>query len=308
MARIPLIVGNWKMNGTLGETLKLITELRHKLPMSTAEVVVAPPFTTIYSAYVVLQETPIKLAAQNGHWESDGAFTGEISMPFLKDIGCSYVILGHSERRQMFGETDEKVSKKVFAALTNELSPIVCVGETEAERKAGRTDAVLEGQIKRCLSGVPMTEWAHVVVAYEPVWAIGTGRTPSPQDIESAIQGIRNWIANKDLRSIEAMETFLTVIHYVVCAFLIIVILLQAGKGADIGAAFGAGGSQTLFGPRGAATFLNKLTAFVAIAFLMTSLGLVVISKHRTAGSVLEKIPASETVPAAPLTMPETQK
>ncbi len=194
--RKPLIVGNWKMHGTLEETLKLITELRHKLPAATvADVAVAPPFTCLYTAHVALQETAILLAAQNMHWETDGAFTGEISGAFLKDAGCSLVLLGHSERRQHFGETDEGVNRKALTALTLELTPVVCIGETWEQRKSGKTESVIETQIKKGLQGIPMTELANVVVAYEPVWAIGTGQTAKTDDVESALHFIRNFIA-----------------------------------------------------------------------------------------------------------------
>jgi len=184
------------MYGTIEETLKMLTELRHKLPEScAAEVVVAPPFTSIYTAYVALQDTPIKLAGQNMHWESEGAFTGEISSSFLKEAGCAYVLIGHSERRQYFGETDETVNKKIQAALAAELVPILCIGETQAQRKAGKTEEVLEQQLKKGLQGVPMSDVKPLVVAYEPVWAIGTGNTAALQDIEQALHFIHNWLA-----------------------------------------------------------------------------------------------------------------
>lgn len=194
--RRALIIGNWKMNGTLEETLKTITEIRHKLPENTAaEVVVAPPFTALYTAHVALQETTIRLAAQNMHWETEGAFTGEVSGVFLKDAGCSFVLIGHSERRQYFGETDEAVNKKALTALTLELTPVVCVGETWDQRKAGKTEAVIETQLKKGLAGIPMSELGNVVVAYEPVWAIGTGQTAKLEDVESALHFIRNLVA-----------------------------------------------------------------------------------------------------------------
>lgn len=191
-----LIVGNWKMNGTIEESLKLLTELRHKLEAGPADVVVAPPFTALYSASIVLQETPVlQLAGQNMHWETDGAYTGEIAAGFLKDVGCSYVILGHSERRHLFGETDEMINKKVLAALTQELIPIFCVGETLEQRQAGKTQGVLEGQIKKGLAGIPMADLKNIVIAYEPVWAIGTGQTAATAEIQEALHFIRNLLA-----------------------------------------------------------------------------------------------------------------
>ncbi|HEX5038493.1 MAG TPA: triose-phosphate isomerase [bacterium] len=194
--RKPLVVGNWKMNGTLEETLKLLTELKHKLPANGAcDVAVSPPFTALYTAQVALHETMLLLAGQNMHWETDGAFTGEVSGTFLKDVGCSFVLLGHSERRRLFGETDEGVNKKALAALALELTPIICVGETWEQREAGKTEAVLEAQIKKGLSGIPMNDLGGLVVAYEPVWAIGTGKTAKPDDVASALHFIRNLVA-----------------------------------------------------------------------------------------------------------------
>lgn len=195
MLRNPLVVGNWKMNGTIEETLNRLTELRHKLPEGSIEVAVAPPHTSLYTAHVALQDTMIRLAAQNMHWEPKGAFTGEVSAVFLKEAGCEYVILGHSERRQYFGETDERINKKILAALAQELAPIFCIGETIEERKAGKTELVLESQIKKGLHGVPMNDLKEMVIAYEPVWAIGTGRVATMEEIGSALHFIRNLIA-----------------------------------------------------------------------------------------------------------------
>ena len=195
MARQTLIVGNWKMNGTVEETLKLITELRHKLPQTATEVVIAPPFTTLYSASVALQDTTIKLAGQDMHWETEGAFTGEVSGYFLKDVGCSHVIIGHSERRQYFGETDEMVNKKIQAAQAQELTPIFCLGETLEQRKAGKTEVVIEGQLKKGLQTIPMNDLKGLAIAYEPVWAIGTGQTPTVEEIGQVHRFIRNFIA-----------------------------------------------------------------------------------------------------------------
>ncbi len=188
------IVGNWKMNGTIEESLKMITELRHKLPEGSPEVVVAPPSTALYSAHVALQDTPIKLAGQNMHWENEGAFTGEISGYFLKDVGCSHVLIGHSERRQFFGETDESVNKKITAALALELTPIFCLGETLEQRNAGKTETVIEAQLKRGLQSLPMSDIKSIIVAYEPVWAIGTGKTPTTEEISAALGFIRNLV------------------------------------------------------------------------------------------------------------------
>ena len=194
----PLVVANWKMNGTVEETLKLITEVRHKLEdQSFVEVAIAPPFTALYSAQIILQETPFKLAAQNMHWETEGAYTGEVSPLFLKDIGCTFVLVGHSERRRYFGETDDTVNRKIQSALTAELIPIFCMGETAEERRAGRTEEVLENQMKKGLRELPMHDIKEIVIAYEPVWSIGTGETASTVQIEAAHGFIRNFLAKK---------------------------------------------------------------------------------------------------------------
>lgn len=192
----PLVVANWKMNGTIEESLKLVTELRNKIEDYTVvEVAVAPPFTALYSVQVVLQETPFKIAAQNMHWESEGAYTGEISPVFLKDVGCTYVIIGHSERRRYFGETDETVNRKIQVAIASELIPIFCIGETAEERRSGKMEAVLERQIKKGLKELQMNDLKELVIAYEPVWAIGTGETATTAQVEQAHQFIRNFLA-----------------------------------------------------------------------------------------------------------------
>lgn len=191
--RKPLVVGNWKMHGTVPECLKLATGLEHhlKAPMDV-DIVVAPPHTALYSIGVALQETQFRLAGQNLHWEEKGPYTGEVAAPFLKDVGCDFVIVGHSERRTQLGETDELVNKKLEAALRNELEPILCVGETAAEREHGETPSVLARQIKRAMAGLHYKDLEHFVVAYEPVWAIGTGQTPTPGQIHEAHHFIRN--------------------------------------------------------------------------------------------------------------------
>ncbi len=189
-----LIVGNWKMNGTIEDTLKLITEIRHKIS-SADEIVVAPPFTALYSASVILQETAVKLAAQNMFWENEGAYTGEVSGVFLKDLECKYVILGHSERRHVFGETDAQINKKLLAAISLELIPIFCIGETLEQREKGQTEAVIESQIKKGLSHIAMSDVETMVIAYEPVWAIGTGKHALPDDIEKGIYAVRHQVS-----------------------------------------------------------------------------------------------------------------
>jgi triosephosphate isomerase len=184
--RRPLIVGNWKMHKTASEAAVFVQRLTELLPASDrVEVAVAPPFTALSAAAQVLGTTSrILLAAQNLHWEDHGPFTGEISAPMLKDLGCRFVILGHSERRQHFGERDDGINKKVRAALRHGLQPILCVGETLAEREADRTEQIVSGQLQAGLRGVSKEEIVLVTIAYEPVWAIGTGRAATaPQAV-----------------------------------------------------------------------------------------------------------------------------
>jgi triosephosphate isomerase (TIM) len=193
-ARRKLIAGNWKMNKTVSEGLALVRELKGlvaALPGERVEVAVAPPFVSLQAVAKELEGSAVKLAAQNCHWEASGAFTGEVSAGMLKDVGCAYVILGHSERRQFFGETDETVNKRVKAVLGAGMLPIVCVGETLAEREANRTLEVVERQVTGGLKGFSAAEVATFVLAYEPVWAIGTGRTATSAQAQEVHQALR---------------------------------------------------------------------------------------------------------------------
>jgi triosephosphate isomerase (TIM) len=193
--RKPLIVGNWKMHGTVGESIKRVTTLKHLLEeVNDIEVGVAPPFTSLYSVSVALSDTTIALVGQNLYWEDEGAFTGEVSGPFLKDVGCDFVLVGHSERRQYFGETDKTVSLKVQAALKSDLVPIVCVGESLALREKGKTLEVIETQMKMAFSEVAMHDFEKLVVAYEPIWAIGTGKNATPAQAGEVHHFIRTWL------------------------------------------------------------------------------------------------------------------
>jgi triosephosphate isomerase len=180
--RRPIIAGNWKMNKTTVEARDLTQKLIPLISgVSGRDIVLAPPFTALQAVAEVIKGTGIGLSAQNMHWEDKGAFTGEISAEMLLDLGCKYVIIGHSERRQSFGETNETVNKKLRQALNKGLLPIVCVGETLNEREAGKANEVIERQITGALKGVTAAEMQKVVIAYEPVWAIGTGKTASPE-------------------------------------------------------------------------------------------------------------------------------
>jgi len=174
--RRPIIAGNWKMNKTIAEAVDLVRSIRRGLSeVKAADRVLCPPFTALAAVKELLQATDIGLGAQDMYWQDKGAFTGEISPLMLKEL-CQYVILGHSERRAYFGETDEGVNRKVKAALAHGLTPIICVGETEAQHDAGKTEAVVGGQVRGCLDGFTAEQVAGFVIAYEPVWAIGTGK------------------------------------------------------------------------------------------------------------------------------------
>jgi len=192
MSRTPLLAGNWKMHGTRAEAVELASRLVEAVgEVSTREVMIAPPFTALEAVAVVLAGTRLRLGAQNLHWETTGAFTGEIAAPMLREAGCSHVIIGHSERRQYFGETDETVNRRLRAAVAGELIPVVCVGETLEERESERTEAVVVRQLRAGLAGLDADALADCVVAYEPVWAIGTGRTATPeqaQDVHALIR------------------------------------------------------------------------------------------------------------------------
>jgi len=173
--RTPIIAGNWKMNKTVEEAVTLIREMRPGLDEVTGvDKVLCPPFTALAAAKELLEPTAIRLGAQNMYWEEKGAYTGEISPLMLKEL-CQYVILGHSERRQYFGETDDKVNQKIKTALAHSLIPIVCVGENLAQNEAGQTEAVVSGQVRRCLAGLSVKQVGGLIIAYEPIWAIGTG-------------------------------------------------------------------------------------------------------------------------------------
>ena len=199
MARRKFVCGNWKMHKTVGEALALVRELRDGLGAGDAvEVAVAPPFTALHAVAGALAGSPLALAAQDVHWEAQGAFTGEVSAPMLADVGCRHGIVGHSERRQLFGETDEGVRRKVGALLAANVLPIVCVGETLAERDERRTLEVVDRQVRGALAGVPASALAAITVAYEPVWAIGTGKTATAaqaQEVHAAIRKILRELA-----------------------------------------------------------------------------------------------------------------
>jgi len=195
MGRLPFMAGNWKMNKTVGEAIDLVRELKAAISgVKAVEVAVAPPFTALYAVRKELDGSSIGLAAQNLYWEEKGAFTGEVSPLMLKEVGCHYVIIGHSERRQFFGETDETVNRRIKAALAQGLKVIFCIGETLKEREEGKTFPVIEKQVEGGLKGLSDKEMKNMVIAYEPVWAIGTGKTATPEQAEEVHRFIRGKI------------------------------------------------------------------------------------------------------------------
>lgn len=190
--RRPMIAGNWKMNKTVGEAVDLVTALKGKVAdVTDVDIVVGPVFTALSSVADVIEGTNIKLAAQNMHWEESGAFTGEVSPVMLKDVGCEYVIIGHSERRAYFSETNETVNNKVKAAHKYSLKPIVCLGETLEQRESGTMRDVIKDHVVNGLAGLTEEQMLNTIVAYEPVWAIGTGKTATPDQAQEVHAFIR---------------------------------------------------------------------------------------------------------------------
>jgi triosephosphate isomerase len=197
-ARTPLMAANWKMHFTVDEAVALVEELNKGITrFDDREVAVAPPFTALAGVASALAGSPIRLAAQNCHWESQGAYTGEISPPMLRHLGCDYVIVGHSERRQYFGETDEGVNRKILALLEVDLGSIFCIGETLEERQAGKALDVLAKHLRGGLEGLDEEQAGKLVLAYEPVWAIGTGHTASPEQAQEAHAFVRDNLAKR---------------------------------------------------------------------------------------------------------------
>ena len=193
--RRKVIAGNWKMNMLPNEAMSFIEELAPLVKDTQNEVILCVPYTDLFYALLNVQGTNIKIGAQNMHWEEKGAYTGEVSAQMLKSIGVEYVIIGHSERRQYFAETDETVNKKIKSALTNELKPIVCVGETLEQREQGITEKVITEQVEKALEGIEAKDLNKIIIAYEPIWAIGTGKTATKEDANTTIMQIRKKIA-----------------------------------------------------------------------------------------------------------------
>jgi len=199
MPRIPIAAGNWKMNKTSQEASAYAEAFLPQIKdfKKEVEIIICPPFTALPTLVSYFRNSPVKLGAQNMHWEEKGAFTGEVSAPMIKEWGCQYVILGHSERRHIFRETSEEVGKKVKKALEWGINPILCVGETLEEREKGETEKVVEEQLLLGLVDVPNTKASSVVIAYEPVWAIGTGKAATSEDALKVISFIRGKLSSR---------------------------------------------------------------------------------------------------------------
>ena len=198
MSRRKLIAGNWKMNKTAAEGVALVAEIRKGLPecgCGLPEILVCPTYTTLGAVVEAAKGSPIEVGAQNVHWAASGAYTGEISADMLKTTGVTHVIIGHSERRQYFGETDETVNQRTKAALAAGLVPVVCIGETLAQREAGQTMGVIEAQVRADLAGLTAADMAPVVIAYEPVWAIGTGKVATDEQAQEVHAFVRKVLA-----------------------------------------------------------------------------------------------------------------
>jgi triosephosphate isomerase len=201
-ARKPLISGNWKMHHNHFEAIQTVQKLSYRLEKAdydAVDVSVHPPFTDLRSIQTLIDadNIPVTLGAQNCHWEDKGAFTGEVAPPMLAKLNISYVIVGHSERRELFGETDDDVNRKVKAVLKHEMTPIMCVGETLDEREGGTADGKVQGQLVEGLAGLKREQVAGMVIAYEPIWAIGTGRTATPEDAQAMCALVRSSVGEK---------------------------------------------------------------------------------------------------------------
>jgi triosephosphate isomerase len=198
VARTPIVIGNWKLHNTVSESLGLATEIKNQLyNVRKVDVAIAPVFTALHPVARRIEGTALRLAAQDCFWKDKGAFTGEVSPAMLRDVGCEYVIVGHSERRQLFGELDAAVGLKARAVLAAGMSPVICIGETDKERDAGETFGRLTAQLEGALADIAKADAPRVVIAYEPVWAIGTGRTATVGQADEAHRFIRDRLRDR---------------------------------------------------------------------------------------------------------------
>jgi triosephosphate isomerase len=204
--RTPFVAGNWKMHKTGAEAKAFIDAFVPRLSRADVEVAICPPFTALASTLHSVRDTPVRVFAQNMHYETEGAFTGEVAPPMLTAVGVAGSLLGHSERRQMFGETDRALALKVPAALEHGLIPILCVGETEEERDAGDTERKLRHQVQEDLARVDTERLSEVVIAYEPIWAIGTGRVATPEQAQEALAFVRALVADRSAEQAERIR------------------------------------------------------------------------------------------------------
>ncbi len=194
--RRPLIAGNWKMYKTGVQSVDFTKKLKDMVAgVSNVDIMIAPPFTAISQVAEQTTGTPISVGAQNMHWEAEGAYTGEIAADMIQSAGCSHVIIGHSERRQYFGETDQTINRKIQAATQSDLIPVFCIGETEDQREAGQTFSVLDKQLQNGLEGLFLENLRSLIVAYEPIWAIGTGKTATKEQAQEVHMHVRQWFA-----------------------------------------------------------------------------------------------------------------
>ena len=193
--RKPIIAGNWKMNMTPSQAKELISELKPLVQDAKCDVVICPPYVDLALVAELIKDSNIRLGAQNIHWAEKGAFTGEVSANMLKELGVEFAIIGHSERRQYFGETDETVNDRAKAAIAAGITPIICVGESLEERESGKTEELVKAQVEKGLEGIAAEDVAKLVIAYEPIWAIGTGKTATDEQANETIGVIRNTVA-----------------------------------------------------------------------------------------------------------------
>ena len=207
-----IVAGNWKMNNALSQTELLITDLKNQVKTSDAEVMIAPSYTNLWHAFEALRQDDIEVVAQNMHFAQNGAYTGEVNAEMLKSVGVKTVILGHSERRAYYNETDASLAKKVDAALANNMRIIFCFGEELADRKAGNEEAVVQSQIKNALFHLEAVAFKNIVLAYEPVWAIGTGETASPEQAQDMHAFIRKTLANTYGENVSDMYLYFMVV------------------------------------------------------------------------------------------------